>query len=61
MKRCSDPMKDKKTKKDMSEVHRRNELLSCITSLHGQGLVAGGEGKVASARAAMEVFLQSTK
>ena len=53
--------KKKKTKRDVSEVRRERELLSCIASLHGQGLMGGGGGKVASARAAMEAFLQSAK
>ena len=42
-------------------LQRERELLSCISSLYGQALVAGGEGKVVSARVAMDAFLLSAK
>ena len=52
---------EKKKKRRKKNTRCERELLSCICSLHGQALVAEGAGKTASARAAMEAFLQSAK
>ena len=50
-----------KRKRDKTDVCHEKQLLSSIGSLHGQALVAEGGGRVMSARAAMETFLQSAR
>lgn len=54
-------MAGEKRERERRDVQRERELLSCMCSLQGQALVAGGEGSVVSARKAMEAFLQSAK